>query len=92
MIAVEVSTLDNLPVGYLGRKFEACEYAVFDCTLDDVTSGRFWHHFYTVFLKETNLSQPEAITTIRGNTFPSRHPYFEVYGKTFQIYAPIIKN
>ena len=91
MIAVEVSTLDNLPVGCLGRRFEACEYAVFDCELDDVTSGRFWNYFYTVFLREKSLSQPEAAATARGNTF-SRYPNIEVYGKSFQIYAPIIRN
>jgi AraC family transcriptional regulator len=91
MIAVEVSTLDNLPPGYIGRKFEAFEYAVFDCTLDDVTSGKFWNYFYKTFLKEHNLSQPGILTTMRGYTL-TYSPNIEVYGKTFQIYAPIIRN
>ena len=91
MIAVKVSTLDNLPPGYIGRRFEAFEYAVFDCTLDDVTSGKFWSYFYTTFLKEHNLSQPGILTTNCGYTL-TYSPNIEVYGKTFQIYAPIIRN
>jgi len=93
MIAVEVSTLDNLPPNYLGRKFEACEYAVFNCTLDDITSGKFWNYFHTVFLKEQGLSQPDVVTTASGKKY-SRYPKFEVYGcpSDMQIYAPILRN
>ena len=98
MVAVEVSTLDNLSPGYIGRKFKECEYAVFDCTLENETSGKFWNYFFTVFLKEQGLSQPDAVTTNLGYTF-SRYPKFEVYDKNFrdnssriQIYAPIIRN
>ena len=98
MVAVEVSTLGNLPPGYIGRRFSGCEYAVFNCALEDETSGKFWNYFFTVFLKEHELSQPDAVTTNLGNTF-SRYPKFEVYDKNFkdnssriQIYAPVIRN
>jgi predicted transcriptional regulator YdeE len=94
MIAVEVSSLDNLPPGYVGRRFEPCEYAAFNCSLDDVTSGKFWNYFNTVFLKEQGLSQPDVVTTKRGNVH-SRYPKFEVYENcppAIQIYAPILKN
>lgn len=96
-VAVEVSTLANLPVGFIGRQFEACEYAVFDCTLEDELSGRFFQYFFKTFLMEQGLSQPDAVTTKRGNTY-SRYPCFEVYDKHFvdksssiQIYAPILR-
>ena len=91
MIALEVSTLDNIPPGYMGRRFEACEYAVFNCSLDDITSGRFWNYFHTVFLKEQGLTQPGAIKA--GSRY-SCYPNLEVYGcpSDMQIYAPIIRN
>lgn len=93
MIAVEVSTLDNLLPGYIARRFEACEYAVFSCSLDDVQSGKFWNYFSAVFLKEQGLSQPDIVTTKRGNVH-SRYPKLEVYGcpSDMQIYAPVLKN
>lgn len=96
-VAVEVSNLENIPSGFVGRRFEACEYAVFDCTLEDETSGRFFEYFFKTFLKEQGLSQPDAVTTKVGNTY-SRYPLFEVYDKDFeketdniQIYAPILR-
>lgn len=95
MVGVEVSTLENIPVGLIGRRFEAVEYAVFDCTLEDETSGRFFQYFFKCFLKENNLSLPDAVFTKNGNTY-SRYPLFEVYDKNFKdkkdrilIYAPI---
>ncbi len=97
IVAVEVSTLENIPSGFVGRRFEACEYAVFDCTLEDETSGRFFKYFFKTFLSENNLSQPDAVTTKHGNTY-SRYPLFEVYDKHFkdekddiQIFAPILR-
>lgn len=97
MVAVEVSSLSNLSTGFIGRRFEACEYAVFNCTLEDETSGKFFQYFFKTFLKENKLSQPDAVTTKKGNTY-SRYPLFEVYDKNFvdksshiQIYAPIIR-
>lgn len=98
MVAVEVSTLENIPAGFIGRRFEAAEYAVFDCTLEDETSGKFFQYFFTTFLKENNLSLPDAVFTKNGNTY-SRYPLFEVYDKNFkeetdpiQIYAPIVRK
>ena len=98
MAAVEVSTLDNLPVGFSGRRFNACEYAVFDCTLDDETSGRFFRYFFTTFLKENNLRLPDPVTTKRGVTY-SRYPIYEVYDRNFKdvnskikLYAPIVRE
>lgn len=97
IVAVEVSTLENLPVGFIGRRFEACEYAVFECTLEDELSGRFFQYFFKTFLNEQGLSQPDAVTTKNGNTY-SRYPLFEVYDKHFvnessniQIFAPILR-
>ncbi|QHT63014.1 AraC family transcriptional regulator [Paenibacillus lycopersici] len=97
-VAVEVSTLERLPAGFIARKFEACEYAVFQCTLEDETSGRFFQYFFKTFLKERNLSQPEAITTKHGNTYSARYPVFEAYDRhfvdessTIEIYAPILR-
>lgn len=95
IVAVEVSTLENIPTGLIGRRFDATEYAVFDCTLEDQTSGKFFQYFFKTFLKENNLSLPDAVITKNGNTY-SRYPLFEVYNKHFknetdpiQIYAPI---
>ncbi|WP_026477387.1 AraC family transcriptional regulator [Alkaliphilus transvaalensis] len=95
IVAVEVSTLENIPTGLIGRRFDATEYAVFDCTLEDETSGKFFQYFFKTFLKENNLSLPDAVITKNGNTY-SRYPLFEVYNRHFknktdpiQIYAPI---
>ncbi|MDF2543395.1 MAG: transcriptional regulator, AraC family [Herbinix sp.] len=97
IVAVEVSTLENIPTGLIGRRFDAVEYAVFDCTLEDETSGNFFQYFFKTFLKENNLSLPDAVITKNGNTY-SRYPLFEVYDKHFknetdpiQIYAPILR-
>lgn len=98
IVAVEVSTLENIPTGFIGRRFDASEYAVFDCTLEDETSGNFFQYFFKTFLKENNLSLPDAVLTKNGNTY-SRYPLFEVYDKNFknetdpiQIYAPIVRK
>ena len=95
LVGVEVTTIENLPVGFIARRFDAVEYAVFDCTLEDETNGSFFQYFFKTFLKENNLSLPDAVTTKNGNTY-SRYPLFEVYDKNFkdetdpiQIYAPI---
>ena len=98
IVAVEVSTLENIPTGLIGRRFDATEYAVFDCTLEDETSGKFFQYFFKTFLKENNLSLPDEVFTKNGNIY-SRYPLFEVYDKHFknktdsiQIYAPIIRR
>jgi AraC family transcriptional regulator len=98
IVAVEVSTLENIPTGLIGRRFDAAEYAVFDCTLEDETNGNFFQYFFKTFLKENNLRLPDAVLTKNGDTY-SRYPLFEVYDKNFkndtdpiQIYAPIIRK
>ena len=78
MVAVEVSSLKNLPAGLIGRRFESCEYAVFQCTLEDELSGKFFQYFYTTWLKEQGFKQPDSVNTTLGNIF-SRYPTFEVY-------------
>ncbi|MCB2290491.1 AraC family transcriptional regulator [Clostridium sp. CS001] len=98
MIGVEVSTLESLPTGLIARRFDTCEYAVFDTTLGMETSGDFWRHFYKTWLREQGLEQPEAVYTKNKNIF-SRLPSFEVYDANFkdetsriQIYAPILRK
>ena len=98
MICVEVSTLKNLPSGFIARKFDTCEYAVFETTLDMETSGEFWRYFYKTWLSEQNLKQPQSICTKNKNIY-TKLPNFEVYDVNFkdetskiQIYAPIIRK
>lgn len=98
MIGVEVSTLDNLPCGLIARRFDSCEYAVFETTLDMETSGEFWKYFYKTWLYEQGLEQPQAVYTKNKYTY-SRLPAFEVYDANFkdgtsriQIYAPILRK
>jgi AraC family transcriptional regulator len=98
MVCAEVSTLANLPSGLIGRRFDSCDYAIFDTTLDLETSGDFWRYFFKTWLSDQGLEQPEAIYTKKNNVF-SRLPSFEVYDSNFtdgsskiQIYAPIIRK
>lgn len=98
LVGVEVSTLENLPSGLIGRRFDTCEYAVFDTTLGMVFSGKFWRYFYGTWLAEQGLEQPEAVYTKNKNTF-TRLPNFEVYDEHFKdessailIYAPILRK
>lgn len=98
MIGVEVSTLDSLPTGFIARRFDTCEYAVFDTTLDMETSGEFWKYFFKTWLCEQGLEQPQAVFTKNKNVF-TRLPSFEVYDANFidgtsriQIYAPILRK
>lgn len=97
IVCTEVSTLENLPVGLIGRKFSACEYAVFETTLEMETSGQFFRYFFGTWLKEQGLSQPDAVHTKKNNLF-TRYPIFEVYDENFidksskiLIYAPILR-
>lgn len=99
MVAVEVKTLENIPsIGVVGKCFDACEYAVFECTLEDETNGSFYQYFFTDFLKKYNLELPESITTKKGVTY-TKYPVFEVYNSDFKdessmikIYAPILRK
>ncbi|WBW97452.1 AraC family transcriptional regulator [Oceanirhabdus sp. W0125-5] len=98
MISVEVSTLDNLPSGLIARRFDSCEYAVFDTTLEMETSGEFWKYFFKTWLSEQGLEQPQTVNTKNKYTY-SRLPSFEVYDADYKdetskikIYAPILRK
>ncbi|WP_461614470.1 AraC family transcriptional regulator [Clostridium sp. Marseille-QA1073] len=98
MVGVEVSTLDNLPSGLIARRFDTCEYAVFDTILAMETSGEFWKYFYKTWLREQGLEQPQTIYTKNKYVY-SKLPSFEVYDANFKdesfmikIYAPILRK
>jgi len=95
-VCVEVSTLDNLPVGLVGRRFEASKYAVFKTTLEILWSGEFWLTFYTKWLPESGYVMKDEQVRKNHPTF-SRYPDIEVYDKDFAegimyIYAPVVKK
>jgi len=98
MVCVEVSTLDNLPAGLVGRKFEASDYAVFKTTLAFLWTGDFWRTFFTKWLPESEYTLRDE--QFRGD-FPAfnQYPDIEVYNKDFKdeksdlyIYAPVRKK
>ena len=98
MVCVEVSSLANLPAGFVGRKFPACEHAVFDTTLDIIWSGNFWRTFYAKWLPSSGYALPDKQLKEEYPTF-TKYPDIEVYPKdwkdkysTMQIYAPVVKN
>jgi len=96
MVGVPVSTLDNLPVSFVGRKFETSDYAVFKTTLDILWSGDFWRTFYTKWLPESGYMMHDEQVRKSYPTF-NRYPDIEVYDKDFEdgimyIYAPVIKK
>ena len=95
-VCVEVSTLENLPAGLVGRKFEASEYAVFKTTLEILHTGEFWRTFYTKWLPESGYAMKDEQIRKDYPTF-SRYPDIEVYDKDFAdgimyIYAPVVKK
>jgi AraC family transcriptional regulator len=49
----EVSTMANIPTGFIGRKFEASEYAVFNTTLEIIWAGMFYKTLYAKWLPES---------------------------------------
>ena len=96
-VGVEVNNLDELPVGLVGRKFHASEYAVFDTTLDIIFTGMFWRTFYTKWLPESGYAVREEHNDLL-NAF-DKYPAIEVYPKNWeneqsimQAYAPIVKK
>jgi len=100
IVCAEVRTLDNLPVGLVGRRFSACDYAVFDTTLAIIWTG-FWRAFYTKWLPESGYAQPDASLHATYCTF-NKYPAIEVYDgdnqnhpdeqSVMHIYAPIVKK
>ena len=98
LAGVEVSTLGNLPAGLVGRRFEACDFAVFDTTLAIIWTGEFWRTFFTKWLPESGYAQPDESLHETYCTF-NKYPAIEVYGKEWkdtqslmQIYAPVVKR
>jgi len=96
-VGVEVNTLDNLPAGLVGRKFEASEYAVFDTTLEIIFTGKFWRTFYADWLPKSEYAIQEDHNDLL-NAF-RKYPAIEVYGKDWkdeqsamQAYAPVVKK
>jgi len=97
-VGVEVSTLDNIPVGLVGRKFETSAFAVFDTTLDIIFTGDFWRAFYSKWLPTSGYATHEE-THRSGNSTFRKYPAIEVYGKDWkdtqsvmQVYAPVVKK
>lgn len=94
----EVSTLNNLPVGLVGRRFGASDFAVFNTTLNIIWSGEFWRTFYSKWLPESGYALPDESLHDSYATF-NMYPAIEVYGKDWKdetslmlIYAPVVKR
>jgi len=97
-VGVEVSTLDNLPIGLVGRKFESSEFAVFDTTLEIIFTGDFWRIFYSKWLPTSGYAMHEE-SYRKANAAFNKYPAIEVYSKDYkdeqsimQVYAPIAKK
>jgi len=97
LAGVEVSTLDNIPVGLVGRRFEASEYAVFDTTLEIIFTGRFWRTFYAKWLPESGYAMHDEHNDLL-DAF-RKYPAIEVYPKDWEneqshmlAYAPVVKK
>ena len=98
-IGVEVDTLDNLPIGLVGRRFEASDFAIFDTTLAIIESGDFWRTFYAKWLPESGYTQPDESLHKTYCTF-NKYPAIEVYTNedkgdeqaVMQIYAPVVNG
>lgn len=98
MICAEVSSLANIPSGFIGRKFNTCEYAIFETTLDVIFAGEFWRYFFKTWANEQGFEIPEVVYSKRNNIL-TRCPAFEVYDETWKdsssiikIYAPILRK
>ncbi|MCL2396842.1 MAG: helix-turn-helix domain-containing protein [Defluviitaleaceae bacterium] len=96
-VGVEVNTLDNLPMGLMGRRFAASDFAVFDTTLEIIFTGNFWRTFYGKWLPESRYAIREEHSDLL-NAF-RKYPAIEVYSKDWkdeqsvmQAYAPVVKK
>ena len=97
-LGVEVNELNQVPVGLIGRKFLAADYAVFNTTLEIIWTGEFWRTFYTKWLPSSGYMMREEAFREKNATF-SIYPAIEVYDSGFkdeksilQIYAPVVKK
>lgn len=98
IVCAEVTGLANLPIGLVGRRFAACDYAVFDTTLAIIWTGDFWRSFYTKWLPNSGYTLPDEPLHKGYATF-NQYPAIEVYDKNhkdensiMQIYAPVVKK
>lgn len=96
-ICMEVTNLDNIPEGLIGKVMPKTTYAVFRLTLDKLVSGEFWQYFYKKWLPESGYEQPGALLTQSGWQQTSM-AQIEVYsnvtcakGEEIEIYAPILR-
>ncbi|MCL2238514.1 MAG: AraC family transcriptional regulator [Defluviitaleaceae bacterium] len=97
---VEVSTLANIPTGFVGRKFEASEYAVFDTTLEIIWTGMFYKTLYAKWLPDSGYSYREDSGSSTYEWAPFvKYPAIEAYPKgcedtksLMHVYIPIIKK
>ena len=96
----EVSTLANIPAGFVGRRFEASDYAVFDTTLEIIWTGMFYKTLYAEWLPGSGYDYRENPETgyYKWASF-SRYPAIEVYPKgwedtksAMQVYIPVVKK
>jgi AraC family transcriptional regulator len=94
----EVNTLDNLPIGLIGRRFGGSEVAVFSTTLAIIWTGEFWRTFYTKWLPQSIYNLPDVSLPAHICTF-DKYPPIEVYGNDWkdeqslmQIYVPVVKK
>ena len=97
---VEASTLANIPTGFVGRRFEASEYAVFDTTLEIIWTGMFYKTLYVKWLPDSGYKYREEPGTGTYEWAPFvKYPAIEVYPKGWEdtksvmnIYIPIVKK
>jgi len=87
MVCAEVSTLENLPVGLVGRRFEASDYAIFKTVMKDL--GKFWRAFHTKWLPESGYTLHEKYA---GEDYPTKKnwPSFNKY-PDIEVYDPNIE-
>jgi len=95
---MEVTSLDNLPVGLVGRKFPSSEYAVFKTTLALIWSGEFWRTLFIKWLPQSGYMFQESIFREIYSAF-SLYPAIEVYDNDWAntesimyVYAPVTKK
>lgn len=96
-ICMEVSSLENIPEGMVGRKYSNANYAVFKTELRHIKSGEFWKFFYYNWLPNSGYEQPGSLLTQSGFQMTNQ-PQIELYrnymsneNDEVEIYAPIVK-
>ena len=96
----EVSTLANIPTGFVGRRFAASEYAVFDTTLEIIWTGMFYKTLYAKWLPDSEYKYRENPESGFYEWAPfSKYPAIEVYPNGWKdvkslmhVYIPVMKK